>query len=405
MILGCEYGSLSPRELGEAAMPLLERALALDERLSSAHTAIGAVRSKSGDTEAAEAALRRAIELDPNDAVAFHWYADVLLLSRVQPEAALPLIRRALELDPLSPAVIATHGQVLEALGRFEEARSQYESILEIDAASPVGYFVVGDFERFVNGRLDEAVRWYRESIARDPGNSRVQGSISISYLELGDLQLAKYWMERAMAQGPDQYLPIVAGMLLGARLNRQSDSLSLASRLREILRLDGWSLMTNAYLGDYQTILDVCGDRYPELSCSSETRVSRRSIGQAVNLSLVRKIRGEQECAARLLEGVLEVTSSMPRLGSFGFGITDVEALAGLGRADAALAALRQAIDAGWRSTWGLPIELRPQLADLKTEPDFVAMVAEIEQDMSIQLARVREMELGGQLAAIPDP
>lgn len=404
MILASEYGSQSRTELAGAAMPLLERALALDDHLSSAHTAIGAVRSKSSDTAGAEAAFRRAIELDHNNAVAFHWYADVLLLNRSQPESALALIQRAVELDPLSPAVIATLGQVLEALGRFDEARSQYESILEIDAASPVGYFLIGNFERFVNGRLDEAVRWYRESIARDPGNAAVQGSISISYLELGDLQQTALWMDRAMAQNPHQYMPVAAGMLLAARLHRESDSLARASRLREIWRMDGLSLAVSAYLGDYQTILDVGADLYPELSCSAETGVSRRNIGQAINLSLARMEHGERECAARLLEGVLSVTSRMPRMGRFGFGITDVEAQSSLGRTDAALATLRQAIDAGWRFSWGLPVELRPQLAALRNEPEFAAMTAEIERDMSIQLARVRQMEAAGQLAAIPE-
>ncbi len=35
---------------------------------------------------------------------------------------------------------------------------------------------------------------------------------------------------------------------------------------------------------------------------------------------------------------------------------------------------------------------------------PEFQAMVAEIEADMAEQLARVREMERNGELAAIPE-
>jgi hypothetical protein len=167
---------------------------------------------------------------------------------------------------------------------------------------------------------------------------------------------------------------------------------------------LDGLSLAANAYLGDYQTIPDAGADLYPELSCSAETAVSRRNIGQAVPLSLARMKHGEQECTARLLEGALSLTSRMPRLGRFGFGIVDVEARSSLGRTDSALAALRQAIDTGWRSTWGLSVELRPQLAALLSEPEFATMTAEIERDMSIQLARVRRMEAAGQLAAIPE-
>ncbi len=47
------------------------------------------------------------------------------------------------------------------------------------------------------------------------------------------------------------------------------------------------------------------------------------------------------------------------------------------------------------WRSTG--------DLESLHDEPEFQAMVAEIEADMAEQLARVREMEKNGELAAIP--
>ena len=59
----------------------------------------------------------------------------------------------------------------------------------------------------------------------------------------------------------------------------------------------------------------------------------------------------GDRERAERVLDAYLKYVADRPRLGFRGFGIADVEALALLGRRDEALARLREAIDAGWRT------------------------------------------------------
>jgi hypothetical protein len=67
-------------------------------------------------------------------------------------------------------------------------------------------------------------------------------------------------------------------------------------------------------------------------------------------------------------------------------------------------LSALRQAIDEGWRDFWWYLLKHDPTLESLHDEPEFQAMVAEIEADMAAQLARVREMERNGELEPIPE-
>ena len=67
------------------------------------------------------------------------------------------------------------------------------------------------------------------------------------------------------------------------------------------------------------------------------------------------------------------------------------------------ALRALRLAIDEGWRTFWWYFLKHDPNLESLHDEPEYQAMVSEIEADMAAQLAHVREMERNGELAAIP--
>ncbi len=111
-----------------------------------------------------------------------------------------------------------------------------------------------------------------------------------------------------------------------------------------------------------------------------------------------------EQVRADLLLERSLQSIETVPRLGSDGYGIADVKIYALRGEKQKALSALRQAIDEGWRTLWWYFLKQDPTLESLHDEPEFQAMVAEIEADMAAQLARVREMERNGELEPIPE-
>ena len=52
----------------------------------------------------------------------------------------------------------------------------------------------------------------------------------------------------------------------------------------------------------------------------------------------------------------------------------------------------------------WWRWLKRKPDLEPLYDEPEYQAMVAEIEADMAAQLARVREMERNGEFEPIPE-
>jgi glucan phosphorylase len=86
------------------------------------------------------------------------------------------------------------------------------------------------------------------------------------------------------------------------------------------------------------------------------------------------------------------------------GFWVSDVQIYALQGKTEAALAALRQAIDQGWRANWWYYLEHNPNLDSIRDEPEFQAMVEEIKADMAAQLERVRAMEASGELEPSPE-
>jgi tetratricopeptide (TPR) repeat protein len=109
------------------------KALELNPDLGEAHTAYGLVMNRKGDPPTDYGpSLQRGVELAPNSADARKWYAGYLSeLNRK--EEALEQYRKAAELDPMSPIIRLNFSGALWDLGRYEEARVQSRRALEID--------------------------------------------------------------------------------------------------------------------------------------------------------------------------------------------------------------------------------------------------------------------------------
>lgn len=101
---------LPPKEAIPRAKAAAEQALAIDSTLAEAHASLGfALARYDWDWIGAEHELQRAIELQPNYAIAHHWYALQLgMMGRFQ--EAMMEMNKALELDPLSLIINANIG-------------------------------------------------------------------------------------------------------------------------------------------------------------------------------------------------------------------------------------------------------------------------------------------------------
>ena len=398
-----DYAGLSLDEMLSSAEPAISTALNLDDQLAQAYVARGAVRSKAGDISGAVDAFQRAVDLDPNLAKAYHWYGDVLLGRLQQPEAALPLLEKAYTLDPVSPALIVTIGQALSGLGRFDEAMEFYQKALEIEPAYASSYYLIGSLHAYAGGRLDLGVRWSLESAARDPRYVTNLRALGIYYLALGDDTQAEYWINRALSIGPDRYLSNMAAAFLNFQRGEDTKVLEIARRLQATTPGNNTTLYMLVASGRYQEVLRSAATDFPEFSCDREPDVSRLNLSPAINVSLALEQAGDHACANRLLDKALKQMQAMPRLGYFGYGFADVEVYARRGETERALAALRRAIDDGWRVFWWTQGERSPHTVILRDEPQFKAMMDEIRSDMAVQLEHLRDMEARGELPKIP--
>jgi TolB-like protein/Flp pilus assembly protein TadD len=122
---------LAPRDVFPKAREAATRALELDPTLAEAHASLGHVRLfYDWNWEGAEAAFRRAIELNPNYAPAPHWLA-MCLMARAHFAEAIQAVQQALALDPQSPYVRMNVGYIFYVSRQYDRALAEYSDALE----------------------------------------------------------------------------------------------------------------------------------------------------------------------------------------------------------------------------------------------------------------------------------
>jgi len=116
------------------------KAVALDDDLGEAHAALGFILLFYGyDLAGSEREFKRALELNPNSEVMHQRYSQLLNFVG-RHEEALAEIRRALEIDPLSLIVNRGYGDRLIDARRYDEAIVQLKKTLELDSNFVLAY-------------------------------------------------------------------------------------------------------------------------------------------------------------------------------------------------------------------------------------------------------------------------
>ncbi|MDX9767659.1 MAG: tetratricopeptide repeat protein [Ectothiorhodospiraceae bacterium] len=114
----------------EAALPLLDRALAIDDGNVAVHAELGFAFSDLERLAEAEAPMRAALRLAPDNTMARFNLAVLLLRLRRWPEAE-PLLRGVLRQEPHNPRALGSLAQALLEQKRFDEACELVEPMLE----------------------------------------------------------------------------------------------------------------------------------------------------------------------------------------------------------------------------------------------------------------------------------
>ncbi len=164
-----QVGLAPPRVAFPLMRAALDRTLALDPTLPAAIWREGTVKLwHEWDLDAGLGAMRRGLELDPNDAQSRALFGHALMIDG-RFEEALAEGERARRDDPLNPFVEGLYGVLLNGAGRPEEA---VELMTDLQRRFPGAAFGTGPLLRGLEelGRLDEALEMRRAFHGRFPG-------------------------------------------------------------------------------------------------------------------------------------------------------------------------------------------------------------------------------------------
>jgi TolB-like protein len=140
------------------------KAIRLDSNLAEAHVALGKVLFfREIDLAGAMHEYKRAIELQPNDATAHHWFGNDNLAALGRFEEAIAEGKRAVELDPLSIVINADLGQTFYYARRYDESARQLRKTLEIDPTSFYAHYNLGIVLQ-LKGDLSGAIAEYEKA-------------------------------------------------------------------------------------------------------------------------------------------------------------------------------------------------------------------------------------------------
>ena len=239
-LLDFEGGAEQQAQRMARAQELIDTALLLDPESADAHAAQGLLFFYGIDTNfpAAEAALKRAIALDPSLVFAYNWLATTQFSLGME-DAARRTQDRALDIDPLHPVITGNASQRYSSVGDYRRALDVLMPLMQVPEPAGNTYIAIytlhGQFGRYV-----EALEWAKRAalVYAERGSGCCYFHIIGLYRQLGMIEASDYWLQR--------------------HLERSRGGLSRLTVLGYIYKVDGRPDLTKQALDNYFADNDV---------------------------------------------------------------------------------------------------------------------------------------------------
>jgi len=212
---------LPPREVAARAREAAEHAVRADPALAEAQTALGYVNFLlDWNWPVAEAALRRAIALDPNHVRAYVTLGHVLSQERRQAEAET-VMRRARELEPLNALVHAMSSQVAFQGRDYPGALEHARQAIVVDPEFWIGYMQSGQvYEQL--GQRDLALDAFSDAARFSEGNTKAISHRGHLLAKAGRTAEAREILKTLEVVSRERYVPPFALALVHAGLGER---------------------------------------------------------------------------------------------------------------------------------------------------------------------------------------
>jgi len=389
----------------EQTRALAEKALLSDPLSPAQNENFGWSLFEVGRFDEALVYFDKSVELEP--AYPFgHSAIGVYHQSLGHVDEAIESFERAVMLSPETGLFRENLGHAYADVGRVDEAIEEFAAVIDFAPEEGGRYGDIGEVFWGLLGRPDEAVAWYEQGIEQNPDSARLRTMLALVYLDLGDEASAERWVAAATRVDPDSHWAQVGRLNLFLYGGRYAEGADFARRLAGTARFLGYLVQFDRPYADYAPLgyfgllagepsdARVFPTRaYPALLEDAPV-INRFNVNAAVDLAAALMNTGDDGHAEILLRRSLEFIESQPdslRRATYREEPAEIYALRGM--VPEALAALRSAIDQGWRRGWWR-LRHKPHYAALRAEPQFQAMLSELEAEAERML---RGLDEGG--------
>lgn len=392
------YGYRHLGETDELAHRALERALALDPQSDEAWAVRGLLLNQgpgaAGRIREARAALERAIEINPSNALAHLWIANLLYPDF---EAMGASLQRAYELDPLAPVIVYRRAQdALRTgdLGTFAGLQSELENIAP-------DWFITWQSAGTAaqeQGRIAAAALAYERAVALNPEYLAGLFQLGHALEMLGYQARAEEIFQRALAGQKSDEARIALAALRTRRALADGEFQAAAAAYREAL--EGLESPAPDRIAELAMLEIGAGEFEPAerrlralLSGNGEGdgdagAMTPEYIVPHFAMATALWMQGEQAAAGRHAEAVRKMAHELESQGvSFNFMPVVIGALDYMdGQTDALYAGLEASIRRGFRLPAGTIAWMMPMVAD---QAEIGRMTARMNEVLAAERAR----------------
>jgi serine/threonine protein kinase/tetratricopeptide (TPR) repeat protein len=194
-----------PQKALPHAKAAARKALALDSTLADAHASLGQILSVfEWDWKSAEQHFKRAIALDPENAIARQFYA-ICLQDQGRFDDAIATLKQAAVLDPLSAPIKLTLGRVYVNGRQPDHAIQQLREAADLNPEWSGPHLFLG-FAYLQKGAHGEAIEAFRR--AARLGGARDSAHLAYAYGVAGQRAEAIEILRELLGQSERRYLP-----------------------------------------------------------------------------------------------------------------------------------------------------------------------------------------------------
>jgi TolB-like protein/Flp pilus assembly protein TadD len=396
------YGNVTTVKATEKAQDMIDKALAIDPESAEAFAALGLARWQIGQMDAAESALRHAVELNEDYIPAQLWLAGVLGELGRYPEEHL-VLQNAMARDPLNELLMVNYAANLSMRGDWQAGRTLVNNLLELRPDSSLLLRSMARLELF-NGNLVEGWKLANRAWQLEPGNPEDVSQLARIWVTLGNDEKAEQLLQEALESSGDNAALVSAYWMALTVAGRYEDAQALVreqfdkfgDELPESQRLDfNFELGLVALIqGDYASARQLLTAAIRE---DDEPTYNEDEITVITLAALAAELVGDHEQARSLLDQAERKVRRGRLNGVDDANVYYFEAvlLTMRNEPDKGLEKLKEAYDHGFRELWVLDIDGR--LDPLREQPGFTQLLDRIRDDVNNARIEIESLAMAG--------